>query len=121
MDSLGKLKLKWVSVLFPSHSLCLFIRWACGYQATPLHFVAKDVVVYGSGNILNFVQASTGNSLRSVPSEGKGIGPITVSRESGLIAYAEASLEPLIFVLNYPKCSVVHSLKGIIILYIANE
>ena len=91
----------------------LFSRWACGYQATPLHFIARDVVVYNSGNILNFVQASTGSSLNSVPSEGKGIGPIAVSRESGLVAYAESSLEPLIFVLKYPKCTVIHSLKGI--------
>ena len=71
-------------------------------------------MVYSSGNILNFVQASTGASLNSVPSEGKGIGPIAVSRESGLVAYAESSLEPLIFVLKYPKCTVIHSLKGIL-------
>lgn len=67
--------------------------------------------MYSSGNTLNFVHTN-GKHLTSVPNQGKGIGPIAVSRESKLIAYAEASLEPLIFILNYPQCNILYSLNG---------
>ena len=48
--------------------------------------------------------------MKSVPSEGRGIGPIATSH--GLVAYTEATIEPLIFILNYPECSMILSLKG---------
>jgi hypothetical protein len=96
MDSFGSLKLK----------------WANGYQGNPFYFVDNDTLVYSSGSILNFIYTS-GTHLMSLPSHGKGIGPIAVSPEASLIAYSEASLEPLIYVLTYPKCSIKHTLKGI--------
>jgi WD40 repeat protein len=95
MDSFGSLKLK----------------WANGYQGNPFYFVDNDTLVYSSGSILNFIYTS-GTHLMSLPSHGKGIGPIAVSPEASLIAYSEASLEPLIYVLTYPKCSIKHTLKG---------
>lgn len=59
-----------------------------------------------------FIDKENGRHVKSVTSEGKGIGPIAVSQEQGLIAYCEDSLEPLIYILKYPECSVVHAMKG---------
>ena len=67
--------------------------------------------MYSTGNALTFVD-SNGAHLQSVSSEGKGIGPLAVCPQAKLIAYAEASLEPLIFIISYPECALTLSLKG---------
>ena len=53
-----------------------------------------------------------GKHIKSIPSEGKGIGTIAVCQDLGLLAYSEDSLEPLIYIIKYPECSIMHSLKG---------
>lgn len=82
-----------------------------GYGGSPLHYVDNNTLVYSTGNALTFVD-SNGIHVRSVLSEGKGIGPVAVCPQTNFIAYAEASLEPLIFLLRYPQCSLALSLKG---------
>lgn len=88
-------------------------RWALGYRGSALHFIDNETFVYSCANVLNFVNKK-GQHVRSITSAGKGIGSVAVSQTASLLAYAEASLEPLIHVLSYPQCSVTLSLKGYI-------
>ena len=69
------------------------------------------MLVYGCGNILTFIDKN-GDHVRSITSEGKGVGVITVSQEHGVVAYSEDSLEPLIYIIKYPESSAMHALKG---------
>ena len=76
-----------------------------------MHYVNEDTLVYSTGNALTFI-GSDGAHRKSVPSLGKGVGPLAVCPQAKSIAYAEASLEPLIFIINYPQCELFLSLKG---------
>ena len=57
--------------------LCNSYRWSLGYRGGALHFVDNTTLVYGCGNILTFVSHS-GKHVRSLSSEGSGVGPIAV-------------------------------------------
>jgi len=46
-------------------------------------------------------------------SEGRGVGPIAVCPKMGLVAYAESTLQPKLFMLKYPDCSLVNTLRGL--------
>jgi len=56
---------------------------------------------------------SDGTHVRSLPSEGRGVGPIAVCPKMGLVAYAESTLQPKLFMLKYPDCSLVNTLRGL--------
>ena len=86
-------------------------RWSFGYNASQLHFADNDTITYCCGNTLTFVQ-STGKHFRSCVGEGKGVGALAVAQTPGLIAYCENTLEPKIFILNYPSCTVQVILEG---------
>ncbi len=47
-----------------------------------------------------------------MPSEGRGVGPIAVCPQAGLLAYAELTLQPRIFVFKYPACNLEETLSG---------
>jgi len=68
-------------------------------------------MVYGSGNLLTFVR-SNGTVLKSLQGEGSGVGPIAVCHKAKLIAYAECTIEPRIFILSYPSCKTEAILEG---------
>ena len=91
---------------------CFVFRWAHGYNGSKLQFIDDQVLLYSCGNILTFI-GKNGDHIKSVTSEGRGVGAIAVCQEQGLIAYSEDSLEPLIFIIKYPECSLMHSLKGL--------
>lgn len=91
------------------HSSC---SWSYGYKGTQLHFIDSHTVVYGCGNTLTFVNHSSGEHVRSLASEGRGVGPIAVCPRSGLVAYTEDKVQPEIFVLKYPACNLVETLSG---------
>lgn len=86
-------------------------RWSFGYNGSQLHFADNDTIIYGCGNTLTFVK-SDGKHLRSFVSEGKGVSSIALAQKSGLIAYCETTLEPKIYILEYPSCAVYVVLEG---------
>ena len=59
-----------------------------------------------------------GRISQSIQSEGSGVGPIAVCPKAKLIAYAECTIQPKIFVLNYPGCQVVTVLEGMQIIHL---
>ena len=77
-----------------------------------MHFINNTTLVYGCGNTLTFM-LSDGTHVRSLPSEGRGVGPIAVCPKMGLVAYAESTLQPKLFMLKYPDCSLVNTLRGL--------
>lgn len=86
-------------------------RWSLGYKGSQLHFVNNSTLVFGCGNALTFIH-SDGTHIRSLPSEGRGVGTIAVCPKIGLIAYTESTLNPQIFMLKYPDGSLINTLKG---------
>ena len=102
---------RWDAIHWDPWCICLICSWSCGYKGTQLQFIDNTTLAYGCGNTLTFVNYN-GQHVRSLPSEGRGVGPIAVSPRSGLIAYAEMTLQPQIFVLKYPDCSLEARLRG---------
>ena len=58
-----------------------------------------------------------GKHVRSHASEGTGVVNLAVSTKAGLIAYCESTLEPNIFMLQYPSCAVHAILEGILFVH----
>ena len=82
-----------------------------GYDGNQLHYIDDETLLYGAGNILTFLKTD-GTIVRSLQSEGSGIGPIAVCPKANLIAYAECTMQPKIFILSYPSCKVEAVLEG---------
>lgn len=76
-----------------------------------MHHIDDNTIVYGSGNLVTFMRPD-GTVIRSVKSEGSGVGPIAVCPKAKLIAYAECTIQPKIFILSYPACYVEAVLEG---------
>ncbi len=55
---------------------------------------------------------SNGKVIRSIQSEGSGVGPVAVCPKANLFAYAECTIQPRIFILSYPTCKVEAVLEG---------
>lgn len=70
------------------------------------------MLVYGCGNTLSFIK-NDGRLFKSLQSEGDGVGVLTVCHKLGLVAYAEAVLEPKIFIINFPSCTVECIIEGV--------
>ena len=83
-----------------------------GYNGSQLHFVSDEILVYGCGNNLTFIRVN-GSHVKSLPSHGSGIGTIAVCHRTANVAYAEKTLNPQIFLINYPLCSVKCRIQGI--------
>lgn len=82
-----------------------------GYKGSQLHFVTDDVLVYGCSNTLSFIRTN-GVHVKSITSEGSGVSALAVCHTTGCVAYAEATLNPKIFIINYPFCDVQCTLRG---------
>ena len=65
----------------------------------------------GAGNICNVIR-SNGEHCYSKSSLGVGIGPVICSAVNNIIAYAESTLKPKIFVLKFPSFEVISTLEG---------
>ena len=59
-----------------------------------------------------------GRIAQSIQSEGSGVGPIAVCPKAKLVAYAECTIQPKIFVLSYPGCQVVTVLEGMQVIHL---
>ena len=90
----------------------LSCSWSYGYKGTQLFFIDNNTLVYGCGNTLTFVNQSSGKHICSLASEGRGVSTIAVCSRGGLVAYTEETLQPRIFVLKYPVCTVEGTLCG---------
>ena len=90
-----------------------FFRWAVGYKGLKLQYIDNSTLVYSCGNTLSFVE-DTGKHVCSIQSEGQGVGPLEVCSKAGLVAYAEVTLNPNIFILSYPLCQLESTLEGIL-------
>lgn len=95
------------------HSLMFYEmhRWSLGYKGSQLHFINNTTLVFGCGNALTFIH-SDGTHICSLPSKGRGVGAIAVCPKMGLVAYAESTLNPKIFMLKYPDGSLIKTLEG---------
>ena len=85
--------------------------WSIGYNGSQLHYVTEDTLVCGCGNTLSFFKDS-GKHVRSLQSEGRGVGVLTTYHETQAVAYAEETLQPRIFIIGYPSCSLRFTLEG---------
>lgn len=56
-----------------------------------------------------------GKLVCSLQSEGRGLGPLAVCSKASLVAYAEATLNPKIFVLSFPSCKLESTLEGMLL------
>lgn len=82
-----------------------------GYDGSPLHFIDNSTLVYGTGNGLCFADRS-GRHVKSVPSHGSGVGPITTAPQASTIVYAESTLNPIVFAISYPTSRLTATLRG---------
>lgn len=97
------------------HKHVFSYRWSLGYDGSPIHFVDNSTLLYSGGNGLTLVHHG-GKHVRSLPSHGRGVGPIATAPKANLIVYAESTLQPKIFAISYPKYELTTTLKGIIYL-----
>ena len=86
--------------------------WCVGYKGTDLQFVTEEILVYACGNSLTFVRHS-GSHVRSIQSEGSGVGVIAVCQKNLYVAYAEKTIAPKIFIIDYPMCLKKSTIEGI--------
>ena len=86
-------------------------RWFLGYDGSPIHFVDNSTLLYSSGNGLTLVHHS-GKHVRSLPSHGRGVGPIATAPKANTIVYAESTLRPKIFAISYPICELTATFNG---------
>ena len=63
--------------------------------------------------MLNVIR-STGEHQCSVASLGVGVGPVVCCAVGNLIAYAESTLQPRIFIIKYPSFELVSTLEGLL-------
>lgn len=73
--------------------------------------MTEDTLVYSCGHTLSFVK-DDGKHVRSLQSEGKGVAFLTTCHSTQMVAYAEATLRPRIFIIDYPSCQVKFILEG---------
>lgn len=85
--------------------------WSVGYNGSQLHYITEDTLVYGCGHTLSFLK-DDGKHVQSVQSEGKGVAFLTTCHKTQVVAYAEATLRPRIFVIDYPTCELKFTLEG---------
>ena len=87
-------------------------RWSGGYDGSPTNFVDNSTLVHSSGNALRFTDQS-GRHVKSLPSLGCGVGPITTAPQANTIVYAESTLHPRLFAVGYPSYQLLATLEGI--------
>jgi len=73
--------------------------------------VTDTILVYGCGNTLTFVKTN-GEHYRSIPSAGRGVAFLTTCHKTQMVAYAEATLKPRIFGVEYPGLQIKFTLEG---------
>lgn len=93
------------------HIVCSRCRWSAGYDGSQIHFVSNTTLLHANGNALRFIDTS-GRHVKSLPSQGRGVGPIATAPQAGIIVYAESTLHPRLFVLSYPSCQLEATLEG---------
>ena len=96
--------------------VCVFCcSWAQGHPEKWINFISTDTLVYGGpGNTLNVIR-SNGEHQCSVASLGVGVGPVVCCAISNLIAYAESTLQPRIFIIKYPSFELFSTLEGLLL------
>lgn len=67
----------------------------------------------GLGNIYNVIR-SNGEHCYSKTSLGVGAGPVICCAANSIIAYAESTLKPKIFILKFPSFDVISTLEGLV-------
>ena len=66
----------------------------------------------GEGNVITVVRSS-GEHCQSKPSLGAGVGPVICCAAYSIIAYAESTLKPKIFVVKFPSFELISTLEGL--------
>jgi len=120
MDTYGTLKLRYCKVYWKCVNIrFLYYSWAQGHPGKWINFISTDTLVYGGpGNTLNVIK-SNGEHQCSVASLGVGVGPVVCCAVGNLIAYAESTLQPRIFIVKYPTFELVSTMEGLL-LYIVS-
>ncbi|KAJ8921824.1 hypothetical protein NQ315_008456 [Exocentrus adspersus] len=76
-----------------------------------LTFMQKDIIIYGNGCFLNFLNINTGEEVRhdiNMPDgNGDGVGVVTAHRSLYIFCYAENCRHPTFYIKNYPNFNTI--------------
>lgn len=77
-----------------------------------IHFLANNVIMSSVGNLVSFLDLSTGQQTYLPGPRRGGIGSLAVHPSGKFIAIAEVHESPVIYILNYPELKIHRILRN---------